>query len=67
MELESIANLDEDSQELSDEETPYQIFRYHYVRLPGPDDHYRRERRGITDECCRKSCSWATLLSYCSI
>lgn len=46
-------------------------FRQDPYGSPGDDQSYmvdmgRRMKRGIVDECCRTTCSWSTIESYCS-
>lgn len=41
------------------------IFLNKIAGLSRMPNHFRRNRRGIVDECCRKSCSLTELSAYC--
>ncbi|XP_013419782.1 insulin-like [Lingula anatina] len=36
------------------------------TNLSNPDGLQPRRKRGIVEECCKKSCSWSVLESYCA-
>lgn len=66
----SISNEDEYFDDQQEEHTGLQIPGFPFVPRTNSarmmsENSFRRFGRGVTDECCKKSCSIIELMSYC--